>query len=123
MHGNWEDIGGPGFEPGLVDVRGRLTRLLKGGDNSGAIAEQQAARKQSAEQFAIQMRLQMQQAKLAAAVKPPVIYPVAAPQTVDQNTLDQRREAARQAQRRFSFQTTMNPGTLGGSPVTGGGAP
>jgi len=94
-----------------------------GGNNDAAIAEQKAARKQSADQFAVSTALQLKQMQAAANVKPVTINPTAAPQTTDQNTLDQRREVARQSNRRFSYQSTMGAAgtqTLGGATAFGG---
>lgn len=122
---SYPDCGGPHFEPGLVDCRGRLIRLHKGGDNGAAIREQKLARQQSAKQFAIQMELMAKQAAMAASVKTPVILPAAPPQQTSDATLEAARDQRRQAGRRFSFSSARMAGSqgskLGGSMVLGGG--
>jgi len=126
QNGSFLDFGGPHFEPGLVDARGRLTRLCKGGDNGAALQEQRLAREQAAKQFKIQMMMMARQAEMAAAVKPPVILPAAPPQQTSDATLEAARDQKRNAGRRFSFSSARMAGSngaqkLGGSMVLGGG--
>lgn len=119
------DFGGPHFEPGLVDCRGRLTRLHKGGDNGAAIKEQQLAREQSAKQFKVQMMMMARQAEAAASVKTPQILPAAPPQQTNDATIEAARDQKRNSARRFSFNSARLAGSnadkLGGTMVLGGG--
>lgn len=121
-----DDFGGPHFDGTLVDCRGRLRRLHKGGGNQeAALAESRAGRLQSAHQFQIQMALAAKQQEEAAKVKAPVILPPSPAQRTDETTLEAARDQSRNAKRRFSFASTRTTGanaqTLGGSTVLGGG--
>lgn len=121
--GSFLDFGGPHYESGLIDANGRMTRLCKGGNQDAAIAEQRAARAQSAGQFKIQMQMMAAQAKAAAQVKVPVIRPADPPAQTSDATIEAARDQKRQAGRRFGFASARMAGSnsLGSQPVLGGG--
>jgi hypothetical protein len=122
------DLGGPHYDAGLVDERGRFNRLCKGGGNDAAIAEQKASREQSAKQFAIQMAMMKKQQEAAASIQTPTIAPIlpaSPPQRTDESTIEASRDAKRSAARRFSFSSARMAGSnrqpMGGNVVLGGG--
>ena len=96
------EFDGPHFEPGLIGPDGRLTRFCKGSDNSAAIKEQKAARKQSAQQFATQM--------LPASPVP----------VMGMDTKEAGRNLRRQSRRRFGAGKTVFAGESVGAPSLGG---
>ena len=96
----------------------------KGGGNGAAIAEQKAAREQSAEQFKIQMAMMLKQQKEAANIQTPTILPAAPPARTDEQTVEAARDQSRNARRRFSFNSARMAGAqskpLGQSTTLGG---
>lgn len=104
----------------------------KGGAHAAqrnALAEQRAAREQSAEQFKIQMAMMAEQQAAAEAnrIKIPTPLPAAPPQNTNDATIDAARDQKRTAQRRFSFNSARmasnssnSSQTLGAQPVLGG---
>lgn len=94
-------------------------RCFKGADNGAAIAEQRAARLQSASQFAEQMGLMRQQYADAQKVKTPKYAPAAPAAAGNSDVYTAGLEMRRRMSRRFgSAATNLVP-----SPSLGGAVP
>lgn len=98
---------------------------MKSPDNSAAIKEQKASRRQTQEQFEVQMQLMKKQAEAAGSIKTPTFRPASPATQASPDALEAATEQKRRAKRRFGVQRTVmrGEGKLGSTPSLGGAKP
>lgn len=121
------DLGGPYFGPELIDARGRLSRLHKGGPSQAQINDQKKQAK--AQEALLKQQISAQNAATKAAMRSmemPQVAPadIAAPPPAQQSTssdqIAAQQDVARQAKQRRGLSKTRVAGETGG--FLGGGS-